>query len=162
MSHGEKMLSGTIQATSEPSHPGVHAFMWRSAPNRSPANRNGPRSGTVTASNRSPLPGRSRGCCYHIDEQRRCQRAQDDREQVDVFDCGKQAGDEYDGHDDLGLARRVYAVAGDSDDAEHAEKQCERNTDVPAVEQPVGQRDAASGEQEPGVMSGRAGAGVSS
>ncbi len=95
-----------------------------------------------------PLPGGCFASRQDDHEQRRCQRAQDYREQIDVLDHGKQAGDEHCGHDDLGLARRVHAIAGDTDDAEHAEKQGERDADVPAVEQPVGQRDTGDGEQE--------------
>ena len=57
----------------------------------------------------------------------------------------KQTGDKHGGHDDLSMARRAHAIAGDGDAAEHAEKQRERDTDLPAVEQPVGQRDARGG-----------------
>lgn len=42
----------------------------------------------------------------------------------------------------------MHAIAGDAGDAEHGQKQRQRDADLPAVEQPVGQRDAAGGEQE--------------
>ena len=61
------------------------------------------------------------------------------------LDQRQQALAEHDGHHDSDVARRPGAVAGDRDDAEHAEKQRQRDADLPAIEQPVGQCDTRGG-----------------
>ena len=46
------------------------------------------------------------------------------------------------------LRARMYAITGDAGDAEHRQKQRQRNAHLPAEKQPVGQRDTTGGEQQ--------------
>ena len=125
-----------------PANSGVQFFMRRSAPNKSPASWNGPRNGRVTASNRLPLPGRCFASRHDDDEQRGRQLGYRAGKIVQSSTTASRPATNAALMTICEFAR-ARTIDGDGDKAEHAEKQRERDADcLPAVEQPVGERDA--------------------